>query len=158
MTKMTFKISGEFITTHARRLVLEDRWEDALNILKDCVSGSDYEIAVSVLNGTQQFTGINILELEDEDQLVREQLQKDLAYHFCGIFKDGSDYWRPYAYVDGWFEGDLNRHAMTANRYHHYDGPAPTKLSDRFGTWSRARNNFYMTNAQEDLATLAEVK
>ena len=157
MTEITFKISGEFITAHARNLVREDRWEDALHLLKDCVIESNYEIAVSVLNGTQQFTGVNTLELEDEDPLIREQLQKDLAYHFCGIFKEVIDYWRPYAYVDGWFEGDLNRKTMTANRYHSYDGPVPTTLSDRFGTWSRARNNFYMTNAQEDLATLAEV-
>ena len=157
MTKACFKISGEFITEHARTLVREDRWEDALHLLMDCVEGTDYQIAVSILSGEQRFTGLNNLSLEDEDPPVREQTQKDLAYHFCGIVKHCTDYWRPYAYVDNWFEGDLNQHTMTANRYNNYDGPAPTKLSDRFRTWSRARNNYYMTNAQEDLATLAEV-
>jgi hypothetical protein len=93
--KVMFKISGEFITKHARDLVREDRWEDALHLLKDCVVGADYEIAVSVLTGQQRFEGINTLTLEDEDSLVREQWQKDLSYHFGGIVKDGGNYWRP---------------------------------------------------------------
>lgn len=157
--KLQFKISGDFITKQARTFVLENIWEDGLSLLKDCVCGCSYEIAISILRGEKKFTGINTLELEDEDTLVTKELNEQLNFAFCGIFKDGKKYWVPYAYVDSWCEKDLNRKTMSANIYYSFQEYAiPYIYSDKYKIWNMSRNNFYMDDPINNKAILLNIK
>ena len=51
---VSFKVSGEFVTRQSRTFIMEDRWEDGLHLLKDCIIGCDYDIAVEVLSGEKK--------------------------------------------------------------------------------------------------------
>ena len=160
MEKVHFKISGDFITNHARNLIIEGRWEDGLHLLKDCVIGVDYETAVSILSGEKKFEGINTLQLEDENSQTRTEWEEKIKWCFCGIVKRGSEYWRPYAYVDNWCAEDLNRQTMMTNKHHNhsYDGGTTlTKNTVEFNEWAIARNNYYMDDRVNDLATWTEI-
>lgn len=146
-----FKVSGEFVTEQARTFLIEDNWEDGLYLLKDCVTGCDYEIAVSIITGERKFIGTNTLELVDEDPEIKKEWEQRFAHVFAGIYRDSNDYWRPYAYVDGWCEHDLNGAAMRANQYVSWESAAiPVRHSSVYQTWAGARNTFYMNNWQND--------
>ena len=51
MTTMCFTVEGEFLTDHFRGLVLEHKWEDAIEGLKNSIIGFTYDHAVSLLKG-----------------------------------------------------------------------------------------------------------
>jgi len=156
MEALHFSISGEFITKIARNFVIEDKWEKALNMLKDDIQGCNYDIAVSILNGKEKFQGINHLELVDEDQTNEDVIEYKnmLKRKFVGVCTDSNEYWKPYAIVNGWCKLDLNTKFMTINKYNSYDETSvPTKnAGGRYYRWSMARNNFYMSDPPNDIA------
>ena len=162
MEKLFFSISGEFVTKAARDFVVEDRWEHALELLHDNIQGSSYDIAVSILKGEKCFAGVNEeMDLYEEDQTKPEVQDyiKHLKYKYTGICKFDNKYWRPYAYVNGYCELDLNSKYMDANKYHNYSNMSiPTKMCRDYTKWSMARNNFYMQNPSNDYAVYLELK
>ena len=54
-----FTVTGEFVTRHARDLVLEDVWEDAIRFLKTSLIGISYDQVIDILSGTHELTGEN---------------------------------------------------------------------------------------------------
>lgn len=157
---MFFKIDGEFVCQTARSFVIEERWEDAIHLLNDCINGSNFEIALSILKGEKKFVGIDDLKLVDEDPNDAE-LQKYISianYQFCGILKDGSNYWRPYAYVDAWCELDLNSRFMDANKYNSSIlSSIPSYSTSNHPEWGAARCNYYMVDPKNDRAKIVKI-
>lgn len=63
MTSVSFSISGEFITDHARQLWQEHRFAKAYNVL-ECLIGTTRQMHDDVLQGRARFAGVNDLTLE----------------------------------------------------------------------------------------------
>lgn len=66
LAKLHFSISGEFITGQARKFWQEAEYKKAFNLL-GCLIGITLEQQIAVVEGRKQFTGVNELDLVDDD-------------------------------------------------------------------------------------------
>lgn len=109
-----FSITGEFITEHARDLILEGRERLAYQLLVDDLPGMTTELADRVLRGTHCFTGVNEVELVQEDEPPAKYLN-DLEFIFGAIYEYNGMHYRPTRIVSSWGREDI-RETM-ADRY-----------------------------------------
>lgn len=142
-----FSIDGSWLTEHARNLVREDRWEDALRLLVENLDGFTWDDGIAVLSGRKCLVGINNLELVDQpqDDADLQEYLESLAWQYGDRYKEGSHYYRPYAVVTMWEEADA-RYAMEV---------VGQRRSSAFGrgnetAWGRARTLFYARNRLTD--------
>ncbi len=105
MTTTHFKIDGEWLTDFVRTRVRENRWDYSIKLLVNELSGMTYDIAMRILKGDARLTGVNDLDLaDDDDQVYKEQIK----YQFAGCYVDGDGkYLRPYAVITSWGSDDL---------------------------------------------------
>ena len=81
--ELFFSITGEFITNHFRQLCLEEKYDKAINGLKDSLIGISLDIVISVLKGDKRFSGTDEVFLEDEtDFSYKEELLKKFSSYF----------------------------------------------------------------------------
>ncbi|AKU43628.1 hypothetical protein CPT_Seuss102 [Caulobacter phage Seuss] len=100
-----FSIDGEYITDLVRTRVREGRWDWSLKLLMEDLHGMTYDIALRILKGDAKLTGVNSLELADDDD---QEYKRQLAWHFAGVYvaSDGR-FMRPYAIVTSWGPDDM---------------------------------------------------
>ena len=55
--KVGFTITGEFVTEHARNLMIEDAWEEGYRFLQENIIGIDHEISIAILKGEKRLAG-----------------------------------------------------------------------------------------------------
>ena len=87
-----FSISGDWLTEHVRERMLSDMEESALTLLVEHLDGMTYEQALAVLLGEKRLTGVNDLELVDEDPDAAQAWHGTLLGRY-GI-RSGSVRWR----------------------------------------------------------------
>lgn len=92
-----FSVSGEFITGHARDLVQEGNWRGAYDFLMDTLHGIDAQAALDIVQGTKKLTGVNDLELEDDD--CQAEVEGWLNWQFLHCIAFAGKVFRPYGYV-----------------------------------------------------------
>lgn len=151
-TKMGFKVTGRFVTDHARDRVHETDWNNAVSFLNTCFNCKvSLENIYGILSGKLRLEGTNTVEIMDEDPKIRKAAEERDRYAFSGIFFDmpRRSYWKPYAYVNGWGAEDIKHRCN--NRYH------VTETTQ--GLVSRKpcplyRSVPYMNDPREDLAVL----
>lgn len=152
MSIASFRISGEFITQHARNLISEVGALEAERFLGSSVNGLEHKDLVAILKGDKKFIGSSETELElvdDDDTDIKEEIDRIYA----GIVHYKGEYWRPYALVTEWGEHDV--YAMTKQRHKLYSfesAAVPTTLNaTMFLKWSQARNVAYMDDQVHDM-------
>lgn len=146
MPTVSFRITGEFLTKHARDLATEGAWDGALKFLTDSLDGIPYKLVIEILNGNKKLVGMNdSIDSADDDDKEYKQL---LSWQYGGLFRPGIHQaaYRPYAYVTGWGPDDANYACRTAG------GAAPTMFSPHKNKWYHARSMFYADNKDTDIA------
>lgn len=95
----SFSITGSFLTSRSRDLVLDGRWDDALEFLVSSLEGMTYEIAISILKGTHRLSGADSsLELvTDSDELYLEEV-KDI--YFADLVFSENKYYKVEGVID----------------------------------------------------------
>jgi len=101
-----FSITGEFVTEHARDLVMEESWAGAIRFLKDSLIGFTYDQAISVLSGEMCLIGTNDLNLK-KDTTPKNEYLKQLDYLYGSFVKVSGKWYRPYAYVTNYGPRDI---------------------------------------------------
>jgi hypothetical protein len=84
---VSFLISGEFITKHARDRVFEYGPDDAVRFLNTAIDGFGFDNAVAVLSGRRKIVGDSRegVDLEDEEPAALAEMQRRLDWKFlCG--------------------------------------------------------------------------
>ena len=108
-----FVITGEFITEHARDLLLEDSdWQAGHRFLMESIDGLDDSQAITILKGEKRLVGqagrgVNTLDLVSEDSAVQAEIEQECQFRWAGVIRDRPGYRRPYAYVFGYDSADL---------------------------------------------------
>jgi hypothetical protein len=159
---VSFLISGEFITKHARDRVFEYGPDDAVRFLNTAIDGFGFDNAVAVLSGRRKIVGDSRegVDLEDEEPAALAEMQRRLDWKFLGVWYDRSSRkcWRPYARVTGWGEEDMARQRVP-NRYN--PRPQKTMLIHAAGgdpeAWGFHRCVYYMDDPVEDRVLLLAV-
>lgn len=102
LTEVSFSITGEFLTEHARHMTLSKDWRGAIKLIAEGVDGASMDIALAVLRGEKQFVGecsrdLNTLDLV-EDSKDRPETQgylKTLAFQNAGLLNVSGKVFRP---------------------------------------------------------------
>lgn len=160
MTTQTvgFTITGEFVTEHARDLLIEGDWEGAYRFLTNYIDGIDHEIAVSLLKGEKRLTGkaggeVNTLDLEDETPERRAEIEERCNYLWAGTVRVRPDYLKPYAVVTNFGPQDVGAAGTHGNDK--YDLP-PEDVgcipgnSAKISKWNASRCCEYMNDQRND--------
>lgn len=91
---VTFSVTGEFITEHARDRVRPGDlgWQSALRFLTDSICGLSMEDAIDILKGEMRFTGSSAdpkgILFFPEDSGVRDQIRAEHAKWWGGIVRE----------------------------------------------------------------------
>lgn len=99
---VSFSITGEYLTDHARLCVLSKDWRTAIRILGEDIQGSNTEIALAVLKGEKKFIGtsgdeenpINLVDDSIDDPETSRYLDT-LAFQNAGLLKVEGAVYRP---------------------------------------------------------------
>lgn len=94
---MHFQIEGEFLTGLARDFVQEGNWRKAFNFLMENLHGMDAQIAMDIVQGKKQLTGVNDLQLEDDNREAEVKGWLDWQFRYCFAFE--GRVFRPYGFV-----------------------------------------------------------
>jgi len=161
-TKICFTITGEIVQKTSRELMMEDKWEQALNLIKDSLVGISIEQSISVLNGENQLTGdsnigVNLIPEEPSQEL--EEYKENLIKHYAGRVKlPKSDLWFvPYAVIRCVMERDIGGPSIWKQREILL---RPDKFNDGFrhgivhdrSDWAYQRAMYYANNPMSDRA------
>lgn len=151
---LSFEITGEFITEHARNLVQEGKVREAERFLLTSINGLQHGHMVSILRGKKKMIGSsreNTLDLDDDDPTEMTEIFNDL---YAGVVHDTNHYWKPYAQVDGWGASDVGAGEHFGHPIYNYGRVVPHNLM-RYGAAMRefgeSRNVAYMNNKQQDI-------
>lgn len=108
-SKISFTITGDFLTSMSRNWVLEERWDDSVKWLKDSLEGIRYDDIVDILSGKFRLTGNSKIgiDLEEEEAIVKAKYEKGCKFLYEGIYKESEKYYRPYAVVTDYGQADL---------------------------------------------------
>jgi len=119
-TKVYFTITGEFMTDHARDMVLEGNWAGAITLLHESLEGISYDEIFQVLQGTHRLIDRNDLDIE-EDPDSAEYLER-LESMYLGLVRVGQKYYQPYAEVTNYGIQDLRDEVsnVSCSRARHY--------------------------------------
>ena len=136
--KLHFSITGEFLTRHARNLMLEGNWLHALKTLAEglCETtpegtvGMTYEHCIAILDGYKRLEGTNEMDLVSEDPESTTEYRERLARLYGSIVKltKGTNqrftWYMPYAYVDSYGDDDI---AATGHAFGHIERVSRSK-------------------------------
>ncbi len=166
---MSFLITGEWLTAHARERVFEYGADDALRFLTTSVVGLDAAMAGEVLDGSKRVVGDTHSEIDvvpddaPEGETLRGELAARYRWHFAGVWFDRSTkkYRRPYAVVTGWGEDDTRRPTLETGENCNHSFPAGRMVSRLCGgdmeSWSFYRCVRYMNDRVHDLCVRMQV-
>lgn len=160
-----FTLTGEFVTEHARDLMLEGDWEGAYRFLTEYVDGCDHDTAVAMLKGEKRIIGEagpkgNTLELADEDPERKAEIEEDCNRLWAGTVRFRPIYLRPYAIVTNFGPRDIAAAAIYGNEK--YDS-APEDAAALAGhTVKKVRWNFnrcceYMNDPANDYVYIVKL-
>lgn len=100
MEKVSFGVTGEFITNIARSQVTEDNWRHGVRILVEGLNGMHEGHAYKILRGDARLVGAN-----DDIQMVEDdatEYKEELDWFFGHVFMlNNRKLLRPYGYVTG---------------------------------------------------------
>lgn len=155
---MSFLITGEFVTRHARERVVEYGWEDAVRFLRNALPDLGEADAGRVLSGECCFTGDSRgdLDLAPEDEAVRAEVEAIERRLYAGIWFDrvGRTRRRPYARVTSFGPDDVVRQRVP-NRRHIFPDCSMSRLTGgRPELWAAFRCVHYMDDPVLDTVLL----
>lgn len=159
---MSFLITGEFFTRHARDRVFEYGWPDAVHFVTSAIPEMKHEEIVSLLSGRERLTGDSRtgLDLEAEDDATSRELTSRHRWHYAGVWYDRSArvYFRPYARVTGWGEDDMARRRVPNKYQGEPHGPmTATQAGGDMEGWARYRSVHYMDDPVRDRVKLVRL-
>ncbi len=99
-----FSIEGGFLTQLARDFVREGNWRKAYSFLMDNLHGMDAQVALDILQGKKQLTGVNDLELADDD--CEAEVKGWLDFQFSQCFSFEGRVYQPYGMVTAYRRED----------------------------------------------------
>jgi len=139
MRSAHFTITGEFLTGHARDMVLSDQPAKAWRLLADTLVGDGVETAVrTILDGTMDLvgdssSGIGVAVAEDTSKY-----QETIDYIYAGRWRSSKGWCRPCAKIERWGSASGRSAARQLNRHEINEAPNGARRE-----WSRARAAFY---------------
>ena len=108
--KVCFVVSGEFLTSHARCLVLEGNWRDAVKFLVESVDGMDWNTTFDILSGKMRLTEdpSGTLILEKDSRMSCKAYLEETEEVYGGCYKYKGRWYEPYACVDCYGQPDFS--------------------------------------------------
>jgi hypothetical protein len=143
--KVHFIVTGEFVTQHARSIVSEERWEDALHFLMTSLVGMTYDHAVNILAGKAKLIGENNNVQMVEDDCPNPKYIEHLKWVYRGYVRINNEWYSPYAYVSSFGVKDM----------FYYDETPSTANTE--ANW-RHRSRFYMNDRLNDKVLSCRLK
>lgn len=130
-----FVITGEFLTDHARNLVLDERFNDAVNTLQE-LEGIELNQIILILNGDYELTGDSDqgIGFEEDNSEESKKYKEHLRKNFAGIFKKSEKYYKPYKWISNYGPADMYASNATVMSY----SPLSTNRNPEGATISRA--------------------
>lgn len=101
-----FVVTGDHLTDICRGLVIEGRWEKAMDILKNGLHGIQIEHVILILSGKFKLTGENNDIRMSKDTESADYL-KQVHYHYAGYIRKGDFWFRPLSYVEDYGYRDI---------------------------------------------------
>lgn len=152
-----FRITGDFVTSHARDLYGEQGWSQAARFLTESLNGLSHDEAARILRGINRVIGDESgMDLAEGSAADRAACQAMEAARYSGILQWRRFWWRPYAVVTVWGPDDAFGTSRTANKWHPPVKSAPAAFRHPDGTrrdfWSAARAVHYMDDPHNDRA------
>lgn len=153
-----FRITGDFVTAHARNLYWERGWSQAVRFLTESLDGLPHEDAVRILRGASRLTGNESgMDVTEGSAADRAACQKMETARYSGILQWRGFWWRPYAVVTVWGPDDAFGTSRVVNRWHPPVKSAPVSLLlgshlRDLDYWSAARAVHYMNDPRNDYA------
>lgn len=151
---LSFEITGEFVTQHARDLVQENKVREAERFLLTSIVGLSHGQMISILRGEKKMIGSSrggTLDLDDDDPTVMTEILSEL---YAGVVHDTNHYWKPYAQVTGWGARDVGAGEKFGHPIYSYGRVVPhngMRAGAAMREFSESRNVAYMNNKQQDL-------
>ena len=101
-----FKVTGNFLTEHARSLVLEGNWEQAVDFLINSLMGFSYDFAIAVCSGVKKLIGNSDISIGLESDHCPSFIE-DMQWLYAGYYNGaGNNFYIPYACVDNYGRRD----------------------------------------------------
>ena len=112
VTKVRFVLCGDFFTDFCRDLVMEGKWQRAVEVMKEDLHGINYDQIIQVLKGEMMFTGDSNTGLDMAPDDRHEKLKKyheQIDFLYRGVYQTPGTYefFQVYAIVDNWGPKDL---------------------------------------------------
>ena len=149
VSKVGFRIEGEFITNHFRTIVREGDWRSAFEGLKESLIGITDEYVNAILSGRGKLVGTNSVEyVEDKVYEDQEWLEKQYYFYFNSVVKIGKDFYKSYAYVESLNISDCEK-ALEQNDL--YSVPVNTGGNDYVSEFNRMRARTYCENSTDEV-------
>lgn len=100
-------ITGEFLTSHARSMVLKGRWQAALSLLVDDLEGMSYDLAFDILKGNEALIDTDTGLSHGPDQSESGRAYRDeLERVFGHLHRFGDRFYRPIHVIRHFHETD----------------------------------------------------
>lgn len=145
---MKLQISGSHLTETSRRLVQEGRFQDAINLLKNSLQGIDNEYIELVLSGKCQLTGVDIINLI-EDQINNESwLEEQYSVYFEDIVKIDNNYYKVYDTVSAIYADSVEK---VMEKYDFYTLPINVNNKNHTYAFSSLRAKSYCKNKTDQV-------
>lgn len=109
MAGVSFSISGEYLTSRARDMVLSGSWREALELLRGSLEGLSTDHALSVLKGDAALTGSSREGVLLDDEAADEDYKDDLLDQYGGLARIDGALYRPYRVVADYGPEDHRR-------------------------------------------------
>ena len=155
-TYVAFNVTGEFVTEHARNLMIENKVREAERFLMECIIGMTHELVIKILKGESKIIGDlanNDLDVVDDDN---QEMMEFIKREFGGIVNHRGKYWKPYAYVNGWGPKDVGAGEYHNHSLYNYGSIIPVGAS-KILAFSMSRNVAYMDDKQKDIQQILRI-
>lgn len=88
--KLSFEISGDFITEHLRSCFLERDFNSVCQMYEDTFGNLNLEVLISILKCENKFEGINELFLKEDNVLFEENVEylNEIDHRYNNLYKD----------------------------------------------------------------------
>jgi len=113
--KLYFNVTGEFLTSYSKELVLEGNWEEAIRFLMESLEGLTYDYSVQVLSGTHQIIGESRKDSIELEEQVDAKYMKRLDDMYAHYVRVNRKWYVPYAYVSNYGAADFARYEEEEN-------------------------------------------
>ena len=145
---MQIQVCGSTLTAQARSLVASGRWELAFKYLTDSLEGIGKEHVNSILSGVNKLTGINEVNLVEDNVVNNSWLDEQYSVYFENIVKIENKYYKAYKYLDRLCAEDVDK---VMKQYNFYSLPVNVGGEDYTYAFSALRARTYVKKIDDQV-------